>query len=204
MKHTLLLGSKSYSRKMLLTEAQIPFHVIEQDADEMQCDWTLPLEQAVAAIARHKMEHVIMPSGKQGDVRFVLTADTLSIDAFGKLNGKAMDRADAIGKIRANRNRKNHLATAFCLDRKKFEQGSWQLQERIERVVSSYYTFDVPDAWIDIYLEKSIAMQASGAVAVELFGSQFLKEVDGSYSTIIGLPLFEVREALDQLGFFNQ
>jgi predicted house-cleaning NTP pyrophosphatase (Maf/HAM1 superfamily) len=29
-----------------------------------------------------------------------------------------------------------------------------------------------------------------------------LKTVTGSYSTIIGLPLFEVREALEKLGFF--
>lgn len=203
MKHTLLLGSKSFSRKMLLTEAQIPFITIEQDADEMQCDWTLPLEQAVAAIARHKMEHLLMPAGQEANIAFVLTADTLSTDAHGRLNGKAIDRADAIAKIRLNRNRKNHLATAFCLERKQFLAGSWQTQERIEQVVSSYYIFDVPDAWIDIYLEKSIALQASGAVAVELFGSQFLKEVQGSYSTIIGLPLFELREALEKIGFFN-
>lgn len=203
MKHTLLLGSKSFSRKMLLTEAQIPFITIEQDADEMQCDWTLPLEQAVAAIARHKMEHLCMPGGQDGQIAFVLTADTLSTDAHGQLNGKAIDRADAIAKIRLNRNRKNHLATAFCLERKQCIAGYWHTQERIERVVASYYTFDVPDAWIDIYLEKSIALQASGAVAVELFGSQFLKEVQGSYSTIIGLPLFEVREALEQIGFFE-
>lgn len=204
MKHTLLLGSKSFSRKMLLTEAQIPFICIEQDADEMQCDWTLPLEQAVASIARHKMEHVIMPDAAEGELAFVLTADTLSTDAQGKLNGKAIDRDDAVVKIKRNRNRKNHLATAFCLERRQFISGSWVCQERIEQVVSSYYIFDVPDSWIDIYLEKSIALQASGAVAVELFGSQFLKEVQGSYSTIIGLPLFELREALERLGFFNQ
>lgn len=201
--NTLLLGSKSQSRQMLLQEAQIPFQLVGQDADEMQCDWTLPLEQAVASIAAHKMDHVVLHSGKENAFCFVLTADTLSTDAHGKLNGKPIDKQDAIQKIKLNRGRDNHLATAFCLDRKIWSNGAWQTERRIEKVVSSYYRFDIPDEWIDIYLEKSWGLTASGAVAVELYGSQFLKEVRGSYSSIIGLPLYEVREALTEVGFFT-
>lgn len=203
-KDILYLGSKSYSRKMLLTEAQIAFEVIPQDADEMQCDWNLPLEQAVASIARHKMHHVILPKMAQekGEC-FVLTADTLSIDADGTLNGKPLDVDDAIAKITRNRGKSHKLATAFCIEKKRFVDGNWQTQECIEQVVCAQYQFDIPDAWIDVYLKKSLGLSASGAVAVEQFGSQFLKVVEGSYSAIIGLPLFEVREALESLAFFE-
>lgn len=199
----LLLGSKSASRQMLLNEAQIEYHLIEQEADEAQCDWGLPLPQAVSSIALHKMNHVIVPLGQQGDICFVLTADTLSVDVDGKLNGKPIDKEDAIKKIKKNRNQVINLATAFCLDRKIYNKGHWKTQERIQQVVSAQYVFDVPDAWIETYFEKSIALKASGAVAVEQFGSQFLKIVNGSYTTIIGLPLFELREALTKIGFFS-
>ena len=75
--NTLLLASSSSSRKMLLDESQIPFKVIYQTADESQCDVGLPFQQLVEAIANHKMNHVIMPEGKEGDLAFVLTADTI-------------------------------------------------------------------------------------------------------------------------------
>lgn len=201
-KNQLYLGSKSPSRQMLLRESRIPFSIVSQDADETQCDYTLPLEQLVAAIALHKMDHVILPPGKQeGDVCFVLTADTLSQDKNGTIHGKPVDRADAVAKIKSARNG-SRLCTAFCLDRRVWQAGTWQVEKRIEKRVISEYLFYVPDAWIETYLDSSIGMQASNAIAIEGYGDQFLKYVHGSYSTIVGLPMFEVREALEEIGFF--
>jgi len=201
-KHTLLLGSKSASRQMLLNLAQIPFTLIGQNADETLCDWTLPLPEIVAHIARFKMEHAQLPVGQEGQIFFVLTADTLSQDQDGTVQGKPVDRNDAVAKIKSARDGSN-LCTAFCLDKKIWRHGQWQLIERIERVVHAEYLFTMPDEWIDIYLDKSIAMDTAGAITVEAFGAQFLKMVNGSYSAIIGLPLFELREALEKLGFFE-
>lgn len=200
--NTLLVGSKSPSRQMLLRSAQIPFVLIEQDVDETLCDWALPLPEIVVHIARFKMEHVQLPVGHDGQVCFVLTADTLSQDKNGTVQGKPADRNDAIAKIKSARVG-SHLCTAFCLDKKIWRNGKWELVERIEHVAHAEYLFDIPDEWIDIYLEKSIALNAAGAIAVEEFGAQFLQLVHGSYSGIIGLPLFELREALEKLGFFN-
>ncbi len=200
--NTLYLGSKSVSRKTLLEQALIPFEIASQDADEAVCDWTLPLEQAVASIARYKMEHVILPQRKENDLIFVLTADTLSVDADGNLNGKPIDKIDAIKKIVRNRGIEHRLATAFCLDRKKRVGASWIVDQRIEQVVSATYRFDIPDEWIERYLEHSLGMISSGAVAVELYGTQFLQYVHGSYSTVLGLPMFELRQAMEEIGFY--
>jgi septum formation protein len=187
---------------MLLCSAQIPFALIEQDVDETLCDWVLPLPQIVAHIARFKMEHVRLPVGRDEQICFVLTADTLTQDKNGTVQGKPMDRDDAIAKIKSSRDG-SFLCTAFCLDKKIWQHGQWKLIERIEQVTHAEYLFDIPDEWIDIYLEKSIALNTAGAIAVEEFGAQFLKIVHGSYSAIIGLPLFELREALAKLGFFD-
>jgi septum formation protein len=202
-KHTLLLGSKSPSRHMLLNEAQIPFILVNQDADERQCGWALPLPQLVATIARHKMEHVVLPAGKHtGDRCFVLTADTLSQDLDGAIHGKPDDKADAINKIKSARNG-SRLSTAFCLDRRVWNGNAWSVDARIEQVVNAEYSFALPDEWIDIYFEKSLGLNTAGAIAAEGFGAQFLRVVHGSYTTIIGLPMYEVREALQKLGFFG-
>lgn len=201
MKQILLLGSKSPSRKELLVQSKISFEVIQQDADETVCDWNLPLEQLVKSIALHKMAHVILPTGNEGDVCFVLTADTLSQDMDGNIHGKPIDRKDARIKIIAAR-KGSRLCTGFCLDKKVWIKGKWQVEKRIEKQVSAHYLFDIPDEWIDRYLDNSVGLHASNAIAIEGYGGQFLRSVQGSYTTIVGLPLYELRQALEQIGFF--
>jgi len=44
-------------------------------------------------------------------------------------------------------------------------------------------------------------MYCCGAGMVEGFGASFLKSINGSYSAVIGLPLFELRDALKKLDF---
>jgi septum formation protein len=200
MADILLLASSSYSRQQLLREMQIPFQVILQSANEAHCDWSRTLPEVVRDIASYKMAHAQIPDGSEGEHCFVLTADTLSLDKNGRLQGKPENRTDAIAKIRQSRGG-SHVGTAFCLDKKVYKQGKWLVAQRIERYVQAYYEFEVPDAWIECYLDHSLGLQASGAIAIEGYGLQFLKRIEGSFTTIVGLPLFEVRQALEELGF---
>ena len=200
--NVLLVGSQSISRHMLLTDAKIPFCIVEQSADETACDWGLPLEQVVATIASSKMEHVVMPVGAESEIAFVLTADTLSQDSSGAIEGKPVDKDDARRKLR-NAQAGSRLVTAFCLERKKCTGGTWLTDARILKTVSAEYIFDVPEKWIERYLENSLGLRASNAIAVEGYGAQFFRVMHGSYSTIVGLPMVEVREALEELGFFS-
>lgn len=200
--NVLLLGSTSQSRQALLRTTRIPFQTIGQTADETACDWGLPLPKLVETIALHKMEHVVLPEGREGEICYVVTADTLSQDSHGAIHGKPVNREDAIKKIQESRNGSMRCGTAFCLDKKIYQDGHWHTMQRIVRFVDATYTFNVPDHWINAYLEHSFGMQASGAIAIEEFGLQFLHTLNGSFTTIIGLPLFELRESLEELGFF--
>jgi septum formation protein len=204
MKNILLLGSKSSSRVMLLKETGIPFVVIPQDADETTCDVGKSFSDKVMNIALHKMEQILVnPSTREGTYCFVLTADTMVRDSHGVVHGKPIDRDDAIKKIKGAR-AGSTACTAFCLDKKIWQEGVWLTEQRVMRTVEVSYIFDIPDEYIDIYLERSPGLRCAGAAAVEGFGSQFLRSVNGSHSALIGLPLFEVREALEGLGFFGK
>lgn len=199
----LYVGTKSASRRMLLDEAKIPYVLVSQDADESVCDVAPDLESMVTAIALQKMNHVVLPKGKEGDVCFVLTADTLSQDARGAIAGKPENKDDAIAMIKAARDGV-YTGTAFCLERKKWVNNSWHCEEQIIEYVTSQCVFDVPDEWIENYLQNSPARNASGAITIEDYGMQFLKSVNGSYSAIIGLPMVELRQALQKLNFFSR
>lgn len=201
MKNILLLASQSRSRRMLLSQIGVPFVLLDQDADEGQCDWGLPLPKLVESIAKHKMDQVIMPHGSAGQELFVLTADTLTQDLQGNMLGKPHTPERAMQMIRAVR-QGALVATAFILDKKIYQFDAWQIKERVIKIVEARLVYDVPEQCIAEYIKNTNALSASGAITIEGYGAQFLKEVDGSYSTIVGLPLFELREALEQLDFY--
>ncbi len=188
---------------MLLKEARIPFMVVPQDADEAACMTGGSIEDTVLRIAQSKMRHAVLPVGqKVGEKAFVLTADTMVQDSTGIVHGKPLDRADAIAKLKAARHG-NYLATGFCIERRIWNGSAWITEEHVEQVVTARYLFDIPDLWLEHYLDTTLGLHCAGAAAVEGFGGQFLKSINGSHSCIIGLPLYELREALEKLGFFN-
>jgi septum formation protein len=202
VKRHLLLGSESSSRQMLLRQAQIPFKLLSQRADETVCDWGLSLEQVVTNIALYKMEHLIMPSGNAGQIEYVLTADTLSMDKQGRLSGKPINKGEAVNMIKRARDGMR-TATSFCLEKKEWNGEQWICAGQILECIEAIYVFDVPDNCIDHYFKHSSGFVSSGSIAIEGYGGQFLKKIDGSYSAIIGLPLYEVRRALEKIGFFS-
>lgn len=209
MKHTLLLASQSSSRKRLLQEMGIPFQVISQSADEYACNWALPLEQLVQSIAIHKMESLLFSDEPENYTRGhdrlmrVLTADTLGQDSSGRLLAKPSDYSDAVAQLKAQNNRWVTTATGFCLERKVLKNGSWQCQERIAQTVVAETLFSIEDAEISEYIEAVGARNCAGSLSIDGFGGQYLKEIRGSYSCVIGLPLFELRQALKKTGFFT-
>lgn len=202
-KNILLLGSNSHSRKMLLNDARIEFIEVAHGADEEEVDKSLDFKSLLQEIARHKMNHVIVPAGKEGDVCFVLTADSMVQDSTGTVHGKPADRADAVQKIKTLSG-KALTGTAFCLQKKRFINGVWHTQKVKEAVIVTECFLDIPDNWIDRYFENTRSLDGvAGGIAVELYGSQFLQSINGSYTAILGLPMFELRQALDELGFWD-
>jgi septum formation protein len=203
MENILYIGTSSASRQQLLKEAEIPFEIVEQSADERACDWGMPLPDLLKTIAVAKMDHVILQQAREGEVRFVLTADTMSTDADGVVHGKPASRADAIAKIKTLR-RGGVVATAFCLDKKIWQGGAWHTQERILECVSTTFKLDMPDVWIERYLEAvPYFLNIGGAYIADGYGAQFLQEINGSFTTILGLPMCQVRRALERVGYFK-
>ncbi|MBA3953910.1 Maf family protein [Candidatus Dependentiae bacterium] len=201
MKHVLLLASQSATRKELLSKIEFPFTVIKQDANEHSIDWSLPLEQLVTLIAALKMDSVEMPQLPEGSIAFVLTADTLCQDQAGVNHGKPDDYQDAVAKIKALR-KGSMVSTGFCIEKRELKAGIWYTVERKISVVTAECMFVVPDNWIERYIAHSPALEVAGAIAIEGYGLQFLHSLAGSYTAILGLPLYEVRDALEELGFF--
>lgn len=199
----LYLASGSATRKKLLTLSRIPFLTVQQTADESQASLKQSLQSLVLELAQLKMDHIVYPAGKDGDIAFFLTADTMTIDPEGILYGKPVDRSDAVKMLKAFRNGAT-VGTAFCLERKEFLDGQWRSVDRIVDYDQAWCVVDVPDSFVDFYLDSIPFMDFSGGITIEEFGDQFVKEVRGSYSSVLGLPMYKVRDALCKLGFYSR
>ena len=201
MDRILFLASGSQARKSLLESVDIPFEVIYQNADEAKCDWGLPLQQVVEQIATYKMDHLLLPSGQQNKEIFVLTADTITQDARGNLHGKPINQQDEIEKLRML-HEGVVVGTGFCLEKKVFLNSVWNTQDRIIGYAQARCVFDIPKQWMNRYIERGHGQGASGGMRIEGFGSLFLKSIEGSYTAVMGLPLYELRMALEKLKFW--
>ncbi|MFA5998654.1 MAG: Maf family protein [Candidatus Babeliales bacterium] len=201
MEYILYLASGSSSRRGMLMAAGIPFQVTEHTADELSCSLDQPLESLVTQITLLKMNHVSIPDGVEGQVAFTLTADTMTLDSYNRLHGKPVDRQDAKNMLVSCRNGAL-IGTAFCLQKKIFQNGTWHVQQQIIGYDQAWCVIDVPDVFIDFYLDRIPFTQVSGGITIEGFGEQFVKEVNGCYSAILGMPMYKLREALYELKFY--
>lgn len=206
LKYVLYLASSSQSRKNLLTEAQIPFALVAQTADESVVALDKPLPEIVQNIAELKMRHVQIPDGKaEGQIVFVLTADTLTLkgnpDNF-EVFGKPTDRENARYMLRKAREGAL-VGTAFCVQKLVWKDFSWHKLDEQSGYAESFVLVDIPEHFIEFYLDHIDYENVSGAIKVRGLCEQFIREIRGNYSTIIGLPMFELRETLERMGFYE-
>lgn len=199
------LASQSKSRQALLKLAQISYHTIPHKSDECGIDPAKSFNDYVLAIAKHKMEHVDLTSVHDAKEIYILTADTLMQTATTKkILGKPKDIDDAKRMLGLLRQEKIELATGCCLDKKVYDGSCWKTIDQQHWVTPATLEFSVEEELVDLYLEKMPhALHACGSGAIEDFGLNFLKQIDGSFTTIMGLPLFELRQALKKIGFFS-
>lgn len=201
----LYLGSQSKSRQKLLNDVCIPFEVVAHTSDEQVVRGDMPLEQYVMAIAQEKMctLNLLCAPRREKDYRFVLTADTLVyLITSGTILGKPRDREDAKNMMRKLRSEVTTVLTGCCLQKHIYRDGLWHLEASSTWVGSAEVEFHVDEEAMDGFFEREpVLLAAAGAAIIEGYGQLFFKRINGSHSAVIGLPLFELRQELKNMGF---
>lgn len=200
----LLVASQSKMRHRLLNDMGIAYQVITQNVDEKIDATGIAPHELPLAIALHKMNHVSVPETYPESIAYILTADTLGFDRNGISYGKPRDHAQARVFLKALRGT-NYIVTGFVVHKRmKDQQGIWQIVEQLARTVTTECVCAITDMQIEEYLGAvPEAMSACGALTVEGYGSQFIKSFNGSYTSVLGLPVYELREELELIGFFK-
>jgi septum formation protein len=206
MSHDVLfLASQSQARQKLLRLACIPFKVLAHSSDEqIEQSWTT-FQDHVLAIAKGKMHTVLLPkrTDLDRDYIFVLTADTLLRDPRkGTIFGKPANRQHAIQVLAQESEGPIEVATGCCLTKYIDSNGSWVTDKSIDIVSTSIVEFYVDKDSVELYFQQiPQAPICAGAGVIEEHGLTYLKSINGSFSGVMGLPLYEVRQALKDLRF---
>jgi septum formation protein len=181
----LLLASASPRRRELLERVGVSLEVRPADIDETPRPDEDP-QAYVARIARDKAAAVARQPGQ-----WSLAADT-TVTIDGKILGKAESPAEATQMLQLLSGREHHVATAFCV---RGDSG-----HRDGLVLSTVVMIEMSPQVITDYVASGEWRGKAGAYAIQGIGAALVREVRGSVTNVIGLPLVEVLEALSAMG----
>jgi septum formation protein len=184
----LVLASASPRRLALLAQIGIvPDRVIAPEIDETPLRHELPREHAVR-LARLKAVAVVAPGGY-----FVLAADTV-VAAGRRILGKTESQADAHRCLTLLSGRRHRVMTAVVLRAPDGRCG--------ERLVQSVVGLSrLSERQIADYLAGGEWRGKAGGYAIQGRAAAFVRFLSGSYSNVVGLPLFETAQLLRGLGW---
>lgn len=181
----LRLASASPRRSALLAQLGLAHEVVASDVDETALPGEAP-EALVVRLARLKAEH-----GAEGGARPALGADTV-VCVEGRILGKPRDAADAADMLRLLSGRGHRVLSGVAL----VTRGRTATALSASTVVFRPLT----DREIEEYWASGEPLDKAGAYAVQGLAARFISHLEGSYSGVMGLPLYETATLLQDAG----
>ena len=181
----LVLASASPRRRDLLEQLGIACEVLPADVDET------PLSDELPASLALRLAHAKAVAGRQrdGGRRAVLGADT--VVALGTtVFGKPADRADAVRMLTALGGREHQVFTAVAVA----PPGGGPVREACSTSVVRMRS--ISEAEAGAYWDTGEPAGKAGGYAIQGLGTVFIAHLSGSYSGVMGLPLYETARLL--------
>lgn len=185
--NSLILASASPRRRDLLGVFGIDFDVRPADIDESVIAGEIPAEYTVR-VAREK---ALAVAGTAGD-QFVLGSDT-TVALGGDSLGKPGDADGAREMLERLSGTVHEVLSAVAL----IHPGG-KVETRLSTTRVDFAR--LPAEWIDHYIASGEPMDKAGAYGIQGAAGIWVQRLDGSYSGVVGLPLFETGELLRRAG----
>jgi len=184
------LASASPRRSALLRQLFVPHEIRIPNIDESRLPDESPAEY-VRRLARAKAER-IWSRLDDDERRPVLAADT-TVALGDEIFGKPTDRAEGMAMLQRLSGRTHQVYTAVAVRHK---------GGLLDAVSASAVTFaELTADDCAAYWETGEPHDKAGGYAVQGLAAAFICELRGSYSGVMGLPLFETSRLLRELGW---
>ncbi|MEM0910951.1 MAG: Maf family protein [Pseudomonadota bacterium] len=185
----LILASASPRRQVLLSHLITDFQVQAADIEESALPDETP-EALVKRLSQEKAEHIALKNHKA----CVLGSDTV-VALESTILGKPRDEKDFLGIMDSLSGRWHHVYTAVSL----VHRG---LTKTVLATTQVEFT-QLTKSEINHYWTTGEPQDKAGGYAIQGIGGQFVKQIRGSVSAVIGLPLVETKQLLREAGMYH-
>lgn len=189
---TITLASTSPQRQAILQQLHIPFIVAAPQTEEAFDDNLSP-QKNVEHIAMKKAGAAVnMPTVPS--TRYLIAADTL-VFLHGKPIGKPPTACEARKLLQSYSNTAHTVISAICCYTAE--------RQRFSTITSLSHVFFKPltGREIDWYLSLGEWRNAAGGYRIQGAAACLISRIEGSYSGIMGLPIYELYAILTQEGY---
>jgi septum formation protein len=195
----LYLASRSPRRQELLRQLGVSFEPLRlREASGRQRDIVEVAHDGEPAL--HYIERIARTKATVGGQhmlrrglppRPVLGADT-EVVLDGLIYGKPRDTADAARMLTLLSGRTHHVSTAIAVN--------WEGEITVEIATTAVSFRELTREEIDRYVATGESVDKAGAYAIQGRAAGFASRLEGSYSGVMGLPLFETARVLARIG----
>lgn len=185
------LASRSPRRGELLGQIGVTFAVLPSDVDESVRPDESP-EHYVLRLAREKALVCAQRLAAKGHGNLPILAADTTVCIDGMILGKPEDDADAAAMLRRMSDRWHAVHTAIAV-----AQGN-----RVETALSSTQVemARLTEAEIAAYIASGEPRDKAGSYGIQGLAGAFIRRIEGSYSGVMGLPVYETSLLLKQFG----
>ena len=191
MSDKIILASKSKVRKEILNKHKILCDVKPSNVDEDIVKETLIKESASPEIiSKNLAELKANKVSINQENRMVIGADSV-IDLGGELISKPESREEALTILKKLNGKKHSLISSVCISRNGFM--IWNYTDKAELTMKNFSEED-----LKLYLSKisDEALYAYNVYQIEGEGRNLFSNIVGDKDTIMGLPVFKIKEYL--------
>jgi septum formation protein len=183
----IILASQSPRRKQLLEWAEVPFDIVVKETDESYPE-NLSIDEIAVHIARNKAL-AIKPTVDASVP--ILAADTIVV-LQGRIIGKPKDREDAVNILSSLSGKQHQVITGVVMLHNEKEIAFAETTEVLFHELSL--------AQIEFYVDNYKPYDKAGAYAIqEWIGVVGIKNINGDFYNVMGLPVSRVVQALQNL-----
>ncbi len=186
----MILASSSPRRKELLKQIGLEVEIQPADIDE-----TAGVnENPEKYVQRMAMEKAICIRSKLGSAVPIISGDTIVV-VDGSILGKPSSESQFRNMMQQLSGRQHEVLSAFTLLCKEINETSIQRTSVWFRPLSD---LDIEEYWLSGEPEGR-----AGGYAIQGLGALFVERIEGSYSSVMGFPIFEIGQMLSKYGLLR-
>ena len=188
MKNGFVLASKSPRRIELLRQLGFEFDIIPSEIDEDLIQGEPPHEHVIRLAEAKALE-----IGSRYPDRWIIAADT-AVFINGSILGKPKNGDEAVEMLSRLSGQEHLVLTGISAHHVRKEKGGHQA---VQTTVKMKVLLPAETRW---YVNTGEPFDKAGGYAIQGIGSFMIESIKGSYTNVVGLPLYELVQMLGDLG----